>query len=125
MKATLFLFSIQRFQDNGMLNRLRHKYFITGNPADKTYDIVTLGGVAPILSVLAGGIILAFVILLFEKCHTFRKNNALKKRRADSRQIKMHRWFNFRGKKQSLQSKPHLPIVDRNGGLNSVLGYYP
>ncbi|XP_043280870.1 glutamate receptor ionotropic, kainate 2-like isoform X2 [Venturia canescens] len=63
-------YHIQRFEDNGMLNRLKRKYLMKPTEPEATHNEVTIWGVAPILSVLAGGVILSLIILVGEKCYS-------------------------------------------------------
>ena len=53
-----------------MLNRLKHQHSIKPYPAGTNYNEVTLGGMAPLLLVLVGGIFLALVILIAEKIYS-------------------------------------------------------
>lgn len=63
------IFSLQRFKDNGMLNRLRNMFLVTKDSHDKGYTAVTLRGIAPILAVLSGGVLFSCFVLMFEKAY--------------------------------------------------------
>ncbi|XP_076619997.1 glutamate receptor-like [Colletes latitarsis] len=65
----LINYQLQRFKDNGVLNKLKNTFLVTTSSREGGYPVVTLGGVAPILSVLAGGVILGCFILAFEKIY--------------------------------------------------------
>lgn len=60
-------FSLQQFKDNGVLNRLGNTFLRRSRSNDNGYNTVTLDSIAPILAILAGGILLACFILLLEK----------------------------------------------------------
>ncbi|KAG6803285.1 glutamate receptor 3 isoform X1 [Apis mellifera caucasica] len=60
---------IQRYKDNGVMNKLKRMYFVKKQFYDTGYNSVTLSGIAPILSVLAGGILFSCLILIFEKAY--------------------------------------------------------
>lgn len=62
-------FRLQRFKDNGVLNKLRKTFQVTTISGENEYPVVALGGVAPILAVLAGGVVLGCFILVFEKMY--------------------------------------------------------
>ncbi|XP_076760312.1 putative glutamate receptor [Xylocopa sonorina] len=72
---------LQRFKDNGVLTRLQKtRVPVITSSHDSGYIVVTLGGIAPILAVLAGGILLGCFVLITEKvcyhlwCNEFDKN---------------------------------------------------
>ncbi|CAL7936743.1 unnamed protein product [Xylocopa violacea] len=59
---------LQRFKDNGVLTRLQKTRIpVITSSHDSGYIVVTLGGIAPILAVLAGGILLGCFVLTIEK----------------------------------------------------------
>nr|XP_031839588.1 glutamate receptor ionotropic, delta-2-like isoform X2 [Nomia melanderi] len=60
---------LQRFKDNGVLNRLRNTFLVTPVSHEKGYPVVTLGSVASILAILAGGMVLACAMLIIEKMY--------------------------------------------------------
>lgn len=62
-------YQLQRFKDNGVLNKLRKTFQVTTISGENEYPVVALGGVAPILAVLAGGVVLGCFILVFEKMY--------------------------------------------------------
>lgn len=67
---------LQQFKDNGVLARLKNTFLVTGDPPEKGNVTVNLHGIAPILSVLAGGAIFSCLVLLFEKIYyNFWRNN--------------------------------------------------
>lgn len=51
------------------MNKLKRMYFVKKKFYDTGYNSVTLNGIAPILSVLAGGILFSCLILIFEKVY--------------------------------------------------------
>lgn len=51
------------------MNKLKRMYFVKKQFYDTGYNSVTLSGIAPILSVLAGGILFSCLILIFEKAY--------------------------------------------------------
>ncbi|KAH0951262.1 hypothetical protein HN011_011392, partial [Eciton burchellii] len=59
---------LQRFKDNGIMNKLRKKNRLMTNPR-KTYETVTLGDVVPTLAVVAGGMLLAVFVCIAEKAY--------------------------------------------------------
>ncbi|XP_076677003.1 glutamate receptor ionotropic, delta-2 isoform X2 [Andrena cerasifolii] len=65
-------YQLQRFKDNGVLNKLRKTHTVTVAHREDVYPEVTLGGIAPILAVLAGGVIFGCFILLLERiCYKY------------------------------------------------------
>lgn len=52
-----------------MLEKLRKMYFVTTSSRENAYPPVSLSSIAPILTVLAGGVILAYIILTLERLH--------------------------------------------------------
>ncbi|XP_017765685.1 PREDICTED: glutamate receptor ionotropic, delta-2-like [Eufriesea mexicana] len=62
-------YHLQRFKDNGMLVRLRNTFLVTKDSRDKGYTSVTLRGIAPILAVLAGGVLFSCFLLMLEKVY--------------------------------------------------------
>lgn len=51
------------------MNKLKSMHFVKKKFYDTGYNSVTLSGIAPILSVLAGGILFSCLILIFEKVY--------------------------------------------------------
>lgn len=64
-------FSLRRFQLNGVINRLKSKQFLRSNPPGTNYSVVSLGDIAPTLTIVTGGMILALFILIIEKMYYF------------------------------------------------------
>ncbi|XP_044006002.1 probable glutamate receptor, partial [Aphidius gifuensis] len=62
----LINYHIQRFRDNGMLNRLKQKYFIKSNPPNKDHNEVSFSGITPILIVVIIGVLISLLILIIE-----------------------------------------------------------
>nr|XP_012138436.1 PREDICTED: glutamate receptor ionotropic, delta-2-like [Megachile rotundata] len=60
-------YNLQWFKDNGVLNKLKNTYFKRNRSNDSWFSKVSLDSIAPILAVLAGGILLACFMLLLEK----------------------------------------------------------
>ncbi|XP_015428977.1 PREDICTED: glutamate receptor ionotropic, delta-1-like [Dufourea novaeangliae] len=65
----LMNYELQRFKDNGVLMKLRKTFAELTTTYDKGYPVVTLGGIAPILAILAGGIVFGCLILILEKMY--------------------------------------------------------
>lgn len=61
--------SLQQFKDNGVLARLKNTFLVIGDSPEKGNVTVNLHGIAPILSVLAGGAIFSCLVLLLEKIY--------------------------------------------------------
>uniref|UniRef100_A0A0C9RN71 Gria1 protein n=1 Tax=Fopius arisanus TaxID=64838 RepID=A0A0C9RN71_9HYME len=59
-------FHIQRFRDNGVLERLKKEYFRREDSPELIHPPVDKWGIAPILCVLTGGFIIAFIIFIME-----------------------------------------------------------
>ncbi|CAK9804446.1 Glutamate receptor ionotropic, delta-2 [Anthophora quadrimaculata] len=62
-------YHLQRFKDTGVLNKIRNMFLVTAKSGENTYATVTLRGIAPILAVLAGGILLSCFVLILEKIY--------------------------------------------------------
>ncbi|XP_076640729.1 glutamate receptor ionotropic, delta-2 isoform X2 [Halictus rubicundus] len=62
-------YQLQQFKDNGVLNKLKHMYLAATSPSENKYPAVTLGRVAPILSILACGVVVGCLVLMFEKMY--------------------------------------------------------
>ncbi|XP_046751999.1 glutamate receptor ionotropic, kainate 2-like [Diprion similis] len=71
----LINYHVQRFRDHGILGRLKDLYGRPQNPSTVSpHSEVTVWGVMPVLAVLAGGMMLAILILYLEKiCFSYRK----------------------------------------------------
>ena len=124
-KLLLIFFSLQRFQDNGMLHRLKHQHSIKPNPAGTNHDQVTLGGIVPLLSVLIAGICLAFIILFVEKIYSSLGSSIKKWKTVNSRNPKMIKRFNASEKKISTRRKKQVSVKWKRDGFNEFGGYYP
>ncbi|XP_012260629.3 glutamate receptor 1-like isoform X2 [Athalia rosae] len=72
----LINYHIQRFRDNGILSRLKQNYEVEKEPVAKSLSQVTLWGVIPVLAILAGGVVLATIILLTERMFFGRRRPA-------------------------------------------------
>ncbi|KAL6259009.1 hypothetical protein P5V15_008931 [Pogonomyrmex californicus] len=72
-------YQLRRFQLNGVINKLRNKYLVKNSAPMPIIGIVELEDTAPTLAVVAGGMILAILILIIEKMYysfnTRYKNN--------------------------------------------------
>ncbi|XP_011694273.1 PREDICTED: uncharacterized protein LOC105453773 [Wasmannia auropunctata] len=76
-------YHLQRFQLNGVMNKLRNKYHAKDPPNAMTSEIIDLNDITPILTIMIGGMILALFILIIEKMYSLRtqivsKNNVSK-----------------------------------------------
>ena len=124
-KIIVLFFSLQRFKDNGMLNRLKHQYSTKPNPAGTNHNEVTLGGIAPLLLILVGGIFLAFVILIVEKTYSSLDNLIKKWGTVNSRNPRMLTCSNASEKKILTRRKPQISVKWKGSGFNTFVGYYP
>ncbi|XP_071566391.1 probable glutamate receptor [Temnothorax nylanderi] len=76
----LMNYHLRRFQLNGVISKLKNKYFIRDNPRKVPYyGLVELSDVTPALTMLAGSMVLSLLILIIEKVYysskTRSKNN--------------------------------------------------
>ncbi|XP_072757348.1 glutamate receptor 1-like [Anoplolepis gracilipes] len=62
-------YHLQKFLDNGMMKRLRDTKILTHSAENTAYTPVRMTNVAPILTILCGGIILSVAILVVEKIY--------------------------------------------------------
>lgn len=63
------MFSLQRFRNNGVMNKLKNRYLLTNNQSKTTYEAVSLKDVALILIIITFGTLLALFILIIEKTY--------------------------------------------------------
>lgn len=62
--------SLRRFQLNGIISKLKKKYLIINNsPKQTTYGRIEISDVIPTLTMVAGSMVLALLILVIEKVH--------------------------------------------------------
>ncbi|XP_011694269.1 PREDICTED: glutamate receptor 3-like [Wasmannia auropunctata] len=106
-------YHLQRFQLNGVMNKLRKKYLTKNNPKTLVNGIIDLHDIAPILTIMMGGMILALFILIIEKMycsfktrsknnkliveklnHNFAVRNKLRKRINDEKNLKLQEFYN-------------------------------
>ncbi|XP_077269825.1 putative glutamate receptor isoform X2 [Temnothorax americanus] len=75
----LMNYHLRRFQLNGVISKLKNKFLIKDNPREELYGGVELNDVTPALTMLAGSMVLALLILIIEKVYysskTRSKNN--------------------------------------------------
>ncbi|XP_071566429.1 probable glutamate receptor [Temnothorax nylanderi] len=76
----LMNYHLRRFQLNGVISKLKNKYLIRDNPREVPYyGLVELSDVTPALTMLAGSMVLALLILIIERVYysskTRSKNN--------------------------------------------------
>lgn len=64
-----YFYSILRFQDSGIMQRMKKMYFKKIVQSNKDYDSVGLLGIAPLITILFFGIILSIFVLIVEKLH--------------------------------------------------------
>ncbi|XP_016841021.1 glutamate receptor ionotropic, NMDA 1-like [Nasonia vitripennis] len=62
-------YHILRFQDNGIMQRMRRMYYKKLNKPTKDYDAVGLWGIAPLITILILGTILSVLMLFIEKLY--------------------------------------------------------
>ncbi|XP_011702478.1 PREDICTED: uncharacterized protein LOC105458684 [Wasmannia auropunctata] len=66
-------YHLQRFQSNGVMNKLRDKY-LAKNPSNKmTYYVIDINDVTPVLTMIMGSMVLALFILIIEKMYYLSK----------------------------------------------------
>ncbi|XP_014467502.1 PREDICTED: uncharacterized protein LOC106740710 [Dinoponera quadriceps] len=85
-------YHIRRFMNNGVMNRLKEKYLSTSNLPEVQHIEVGLQGVAPILAVMATGVVLGVFILMLEKAYyvfKIRCKNGLAKNPSDKAGVKL------------------------------------
>ncbi|XP_028045673.2 glutamate receptor ionotropic, kainate 4 [Monomorium pharaonis] len=74
-------YHLRRFQLNGIMGKLKKKFLIKNVPSKITYHYVELNNITPILTMVAGSMVLALLILIIEKVfYSFKtqfKNNKL------------------------------------------------
>ncbi|XP_072757312.1 glutamate receptor 1-like [Anoplolepis gracilipes] len=73
-------YHLQKFLDNGMLERLKDTKFLMHSAENTAYIPVRMTNVAPILAILCGGIILSVAILVMEKIYYRYKKKKLQSR---------------------------------------------
>ncbi|XP_011880267.1 PREDICTED: probable glutamate receptor [Vollenhovia emeryi] len=107
-------YHLRQFQLNGIMSKLKNKYLIrTNSPSSIIYGLVDLSDVAPTLTMVAGSMILALLILIIEKVHysfkTRSENNRLsvrklspnlgvrnKRKGANEKDLKLQGFYNTR-----------------------------
>lgn len=62
-------FSLRQFQDSGVMSKLKSRFISRNNPSVTNYNAVNLNDIAPTLTVVTGGIILALCVLIIEKTY--------------------------------------------------------
>ncbi|XP_011701748.1 PREDICTED: uncharacterized protein LOC105458277 [Wasmannia auropunctata] len=72
-------YHLQRFQTNGVMNKLRNKYLPKKSPNKMTYSTIDMNNVTPVLTIMVGSMFLALFILIIEKMYysfktLFKKN---------------------------------------------------
>ncbi|THK33013.1 glutamate receptor 1 [Diachasma alloeum] len=72
--TALVNFHIQRFKDNGILERLKQEYFRQEDSPELSHPPVDQWEIAPILCVLTGGFFIALVIFLMEHIFHYLRN---------------------------------------------------
>ncbi|XP_071566397.1 glutamate receptor ionotropic, delta-2-like [Temnothorax nylanderi] len=110
----LMNYHLRRFQLNGAISKLKNRYFIRDNPKEvPSYVLVELSDVTPALTMLAGSMVLALLILIIERVYysskTRSKNNKLpvkklsynlgvrnKLRKGNERNLNLQRFYNTR-----------------------------
>lgn len=112
-------FSIRRTLNNGVIYRLKGKYLSKTNPPEDKFKEVDLWSVAPILAMLAIGIVLSIFILILEKAYySFKnkpKNNIIKKPNPK---------FNMRQRRRNTKKNTTFkPFYGMNYG--KPIGYWP
>ncbi|XP_047349922.1 glutamate receptor 3-like isoform X1 [Vespa velutina] len=65
----LINYHLQKFIDNGIMNRLRGSFIIQPSLSRTSHSAVSLWDVTPILAVLSGGTILGIIILIIERTY--------------------------------------------------------
>ncbi|KAG7206803.1 hypothetical protein KM043_000712 [Ampulex compressa] len=121
----LMNYHLQRFQDNGVLNRLKAKFVLTTNPPTNTYNAVDLWDIAPILALLSSGAFLGCLILIIEKIYSINKgeyneNAASREANKSTRTKFINRIF---AKNKNKVSKSRYTFKFNN--TKEMLGYWP
>ncbi|XP_012280422.1 probable glutamate receptor [Orussus abietinus] len=75
----LFNFILLRYFDNGVIIRLKRRYLLTPVP-EVRHGTVTVWGIAPILAIVVGGMVLSAVVLIVENLYFIFKQKAAKNR---------------------------------------------
>ncbi|XP_011142833.2 glutamate receptor ionotropic, delta-1-like [Harpegnathos saltator] len=114
-------YHIRRFLDNGVMSRLKEEYLSTTNPPKVRLTQVGLRGIAPLLAMVAGGIVLGIFILMLEKAYyvfkSRRKIGLTKKRQSDRVARKP------RGRNSKVNVK--LPPFYNTNYYGRPIGYWP
>ncbi|XP_066598107.1 glutamate receptor ionotropic, delta-2-like [Prorops nasuta] len=121
----LINYHLQRFRDNGMLNKLKGNHHSKAAMAESRHDAVGLWGIAPILAVLAGGIILGIFLLLLEKLHYLCGEERKKTRVSDpDNQYTNHPDFLIK-KKTKIEALTELHATKHDIFEKHSIGYWP
>lgn len=94
----IIFFSIRRFLDHGVLSRIKENYLSITDLPEVEHNEVGLRGVAPLLVMVVGGMILGIFILMLERAYyvfKIRRKNGFIKKPSDKFAVKL-RWRNSR-----------------------------
>nr|XP_050851506.1 glutamate receptor 3-like isoform X2 [Vespula vulgaris] len=97
-------YHLQKFIDNGIMNRLRGLFVIQPSLSKTSHTAVSLWGIAPILAVLSGGTILGIIILIMERTYYYFK---IKKEFSKSDFKRLYNGFN-------VLKSPDIKQIDKN-----------
>ncbi|XP_046821732.1 uncharacterized protein LOC124425445 isoform X2 [Vespa crabro] len=76
----LINYHLQKFIDNGIMNRLRGLFIVQPNLLRTSHSAVSLWDVTPILAVFSGGTILGIIVLIIERtCHHYKMKREFSK----------------------------------------------
>ncbi|KAL2712484.1 hypothetical protein V1478_018007 [Vespula squamosa] len=103
-------YHLQKFIDNGIMNRLRGLFVIQTNLSKTSHSAVSLWGIAPILAVLSGGTMLCIIILIMERIYYHFK---IKKEFSKSDFKRLYNGLN-------VLNSPNIKRIDKNYILDKL-----